>query len=82
MHIKLYLIADRNENIRQGYSDGSHSEIEVVDYDGWNPEPILDREYKLLEFMERRWELIFENEYAKAEMLFLDFMFPDEDKDN
>ncbi|MDL2330939.1 DUF262 domain-containing HNH endonuclease family protein [Odoribacter sp. OttesenSCG-928-A06] len=73
---------DRNEKIRQGYSDGSHSEIEVAGYDEWNPESILDRGNKLLEFMEKRWELKFENEYAKAELLFLDFMFPDEEEDN
>lgn len=73
---------DRNEKIRQGYSDGSHSEIEVAGYYEWNPESILDRGNKLLEFMEKRWELKFENEYAKAELLFLDFMFPDEEEDN
>lgn len=27
---------DRNEKIRQGYSDGSHSEIEVASYPDWN----------------------------------------------
>ena len=73
---------DKKEKIRQGYSDGSHSEIEVASYHEWIPEAILDRGYKLLEFMERRWELKFENEYAKAELLFLDFMFPDEEEDN
>lgn len=73
---------DKNEKIRQGYSDGYHSEIEVASYHEWNPEAILDRGHKLLEFMERRWELKFENEYAKAELLFLDFMFPDEEEDN
>ncbi|NDV66643.1 DUF262 domain-containing protein [Bacteroides sp. 224] len=73
---------DRNEKIRQGYSDGSHSEIEVAGYDEWNPESILHRGNKLLEFMEKRWELKFENEYAKAELLFLDFTFPDEEEDN
>lgn len=73
---------DRNEKIRQGYSDGSHSEIEVAGYDEWDPESILDRGSKLLEFMERRWNLKFENEYTKAELLFLDFMLPDKDEDN
>lgn len=69
---------DRKEKIRQGYSDGSHSEIEVAGYDEWNPKSILDRGNKLLEFMERRWELKFEDDYAKAELLFLEFMLPDE----
>lgn len=73
---------EKNEKIRQGYYDGSHSEIEVAEYDEWFPESILDRGYKLLEFMEKRWDLKFENEYAKAEMLFLDFMLPNEEEDN
>lgn len=70
---------DKKEKIRQGYSDGSHSEIEVAGYDIWNPENILDRGNKLLEFMEKRWDLKFEDDYAMAELLFLDFMFPDEE---
>jgi len=70
---------DKKEKIRQGYSDGSHSEIEVASYDIWNPDNILDRGNKLLEFMEKRWDLKFEDNYAMAELLFLDFMFPDEE---
>ncbi|MBN8680813.1 MAG: DUF262 domain-containing protein [Chitinophagales bacterium] len=70
---------DKKEKIRQGYSDGSHSEIEVAGYDIWNPENILDRGNKLLEFMEKRWDLKFEDDYVMAELLFLDFMFPDEE---
>lgn len=70
---------DKKEKIRQGYSDGSHSEIEVAGYEIWNPDNILDRGNKLLEFMEKRWALKFEDKYAMAELLFLDFMFPDEE---
>jgi hypothetical protein len=69
---------DRKEKIRQGYLDGSHSEIEVSAYDKWNPDNILDRGYKLLEFMENRWGLKFETDDAKAELLFLAFMLPEE----
>lgn len=66
---------DKKEKIRHGYSDGSHSEIEVKEaYPIWNPEAIFDRGIKLLEFMERRWDLKFENNDAKAKLLFLDFM--------
>jgi hypothetical protein len=75
---KTAKLNERKEKIRQGYVDGSHSEIEVAAYDDWNPESILDRGYKLLEFMEKRWNLKFENEKAKAELLFLKFMMPDE----
>src|SRR5690606_30115166 len=70
---------EKNEKIRQGYSDGSHSEIEVAGYDTWNPDTILERGNRLLEFMEKRWDLKFEDETAKAELLFLDFMLPEED---
>lgn len=70
---------DKGEKIREGYSNGSHSEIEVSDYHDWNPETILDRGLKLVDFMERRWGLKFENETYKAEFLFLKFMYPDED---
>ncbi len=67
--------------IRQGYSDGSHSEIEVSGYDDWNAENILDRGFKLLEFMEKRWDLKFENNYAKAKLLFLDFILQDDENE-
>lgn len=70
---------EKKEKIRQGYSDGSHSEIEVAAYPNWNPDYILDRGNKLLEFMEKRWNLKFENDSAKAKLLFLDFMLADED---
>ncbi|MGV0926663.1 DUF262 domain-containing protein [Empedobacter sp. ULE_I145] len=69
---------EKKEKIRQGYSDGSHSEIEVSGYEIWNSETILDRGNKLLEFMELRWDLKFEDETAKAELLFLDFMLEEE----
>lgn len=65
--------------IRQGYSDGSHSEIEVAGYDDWNAENILDRGFKLLGFFEKRWRLKFENDSDKAKLLFLDFMLPNEE---
>jgi uncharacterized protein with ParB-like and HNH nuclease domain len=70
---------DKKEKIRQGYLDGSHSEIEVSSYPEWNADTILDRGNKLLEFMEKRWDLEFEDEYAKAELLFLDFMLPEKE---
>jgi uncharacterized protein with ParB-like and HNH nuclease domain len=65
---------EQDQKIRQGYADGSHSEIEVSNYTDWNAETILERGIKLLKFMERRWELQFENEEAMVKLLFLDFM--------
>ena len=58
----------------KGYADGSHSEIEVSMYDDWNADAILDRGIKLLDFMERRWNIKFEDIESKKRMLFLDFM--------
>jgi len=54
----------------------------VAGYDIWNPDSILNRGYKLLEFMERRWKLKFEDKSAKAKLLFLDFMLPDKKTEN
>lgn len=70
---------DKKEKIRQGYSDGSHSEIEVSNYPDWNADTILERSIKLLEFMEKRWNLKFEDETAMAELLFLDFMYEEDE---
>ncbi len=58
----------------KGYTDGSHSEIEVAAYPEWNANMILERGIKLLDFMERRWNIKFESDDSKKEMLFLDFM--------
>jgi hypothetical protein len=58
----------------KGYTDGSHSEIEVAAYRNWNADAILERGFKLLEFMERRWNIKFLNNESKKDMLFLDFM--------
>ncbi|EIF6158339.1 DUF262 domain-containing protein [Clostridium perfringens] len=57
-----------------GYIDGSHSEIEVSMYEKWEAEQILDRGLKLINFMERRWNIKFEDDVSKKEFLFLNFM--------
>ena len=62
------------EEKRRGYSNGSHSEIEVSRYDIWNPDAILSRGKKMLKFMEMRWDLKFENDKIMEELLFLNFM--------
>ena len=66
---------EKKEKIRQGFHDGSHSEIEVAGNEIWNPEKILERGIKMLKFMEKRWDLKFENELSMTELLFLDFMY-------
>lgn len=40
---------------RNGYSDGSHSEIEVAREDDWGPQQIQERGVRILRFMEQRW---------------------------
>jgi len=67
---------DKNEKVRQGYLDGSHSEIEVSSFEDWSPENILARGIVMLNFMEKRWNLKFEDDNAKTELLFLEFMLP------
>lgn len=62
---------DKNEKIRNGYSDGSHSEIEVAKETEWNPESIRTRGMKLLNFMEKRWDIKFKDDEAKTSLLFL-----------
>jgi hypothetical protein len=42
----------------------------MINYSG----TILDRGLKLLTFMERRWDIKFENEDAKKDLLFLNFI--------
>lgn len=67
----------QKEKIRQGYSNGSHSEIEVSTNEAWNPETILQRGLHLLAFMEKRWNIKFEDDYIRAKLLFLEFMLPE-----
>jgi len=61
------------EKIRNGYSDGSHSEIEVAREADWKPEQIEARGLKLLSFMEKRWDFKFKDDLDKKSLLFLDF---------
>lgn len=54
-----------------GFVNGSYSEIEVSQFDDWKPENILERGIKLLEFMEKRWNIEIED---KEELLQLQFL--------
>lgn len=56
------------------YYKGSHSEIEANHYEEWNPEVILERGKNMLDFMAKRWNFKFNNEYDKVRLLGLDFM--------
>lgn len=59
--------------IRNGYEDGSHSEIEVAQEPSWGPEQIKTRGLKLLKFMEHRWDFKFKDDGDREKLLFLDF---------
>jgi uncharacterized protein with ParB-like and HNH nuclease domain len=58
--------------IRNGYEDGSHSEIEVARCDTWGPQQIRERGNKLLKFMETRWDFKFKSDGEREQLLFLD----------
>lgn len=60
-------------NGRRGYSNGSHSEIEVAAEQDWMAENILERGQTLLDFMEKRWRLEFLGN-AKMELLHIPFV--------
>lgn len=67
------------EKDRNGYSDGSHSEIAVSQKDHWRPEEIEERGKTLLSFMEDRWGFKFKDEQTKTDLLFLNRSATDED---
>ena len=63
---------DAGQKIRNGYADGSHSEIEVSQETIWGPQQIHDRGIRLLSFMEKRWDFKF-GDADKEKLLFLKF---------
>ena len=66
-------INESGKKLRNGYSDGSHSEIQVSESPTWTASEIKQRGMKLLSFMERRWNIQFANEDEKEKLLFLTF---------
>lgn len=68
-------IGKNGKKLRQGYSNGSHSEIEVSQLDSWNELYIMLRGLVLLRFMETRWNFIFANVDDKIELLFMQNIF-------
>lgn len=61
------------KKVRNGYSDGSHSEIEVSQLEEWGPDEIRARGLGLLRFMERRWNFSFQSDEDREKLLFLRF---------
>ena len=70
------------QKIRSGYSDGSHSEIEVSQKTGWGPQQIYERGVRLLSFMEERWDFKYGNDEERKELLFLDYGEADVEDDS
>ena len=69
--------------LRNGYADGSHSEIEVSYCEDWGPDEIRERGIRLLRFMEKRWNIRFADDNAREELLFIgtvDGYEPDEEE--
>ena len=60
-----------SEGNGKGYYNGSYSEIEVAQEPQWTEQEILRRGIKMLEFMEKRWNVSFNN---KESLLCLDFL--------
>ncbi len=58
---------------RNGYSNGSHSEIEVSRNESWGSDQIKVRGVALLKFMEKRWDIPFKNDEERLSLLFLNF---------
>ena len=57
--------------LRNGYADGSHSEIEVSHYEDWGPDEIRERGIRLLKFLEKRWNIRFADDQTRDELLFI-----------
>ena len=56
---------------RNGYADGSHSEIEVSRCEDWGPKEIRDRGIRLIKFMEKRWDIRFVDDQVREALLFI-----------
>ncbi len=58
--------------LRNGYADGSCSEMEVANNNSeWTPVQIYERGIKLLEFMEKHWDFRFQSLQVKQDLLYI-----------
>lgn len=63
----------------RGYSNGSHSEMQVAKYNEWTAKEILERGLKMIAFMEQHYDFIIPTKADRIKMLGLDFMVTDDD---
>ena len=61
----------KGTNAKSGYLDGSYSETKLARKSEWTDKEILERGIEMLEFMEKRWGVKFED---KKSLLCLDFL--------
>lgn len=65
---------EKGTKLRQGYDNGSHSEIEIASKAEWTSNEIKERGLQLISFMENRWNIKFENLEDKLKLLGLEFL--------
>lgn len=70
------------KTIRNGYKNGSYSELEVAQNENWTAEEIKKRGLHLLAFMERRWDIELGSDEDKLKLLHLPFLNLQQDMDN
>lgn len=73
---KITKYDSNNQILRNGYKNGSYSEIEVADNQDWTREDITNRGLRLLKFLEKRWAVKL-NDKEKISLLHLDFLDSD-----
>ena len=56
------------------FERGSYNEREVLEYDKWNSDEILERGLNILNFMELRWNIEIGDDDEKQKLLFLEFL--------
>ncbi|TCJ17070.1 DUF262 domain-containing protein [Flaviaesturariibacter flavus] len=71
---KVAKLDEKGNQVRMGYHNGSHSEIEVSMKPIWSANEIMERGIDMLDFMERRWDLRFESVNDKLELLNISFL--------
>ncbi len=59
---------------RNGYNNGSYSELEVANESDWTPTKVLERGLRLLAYMEERWKIPMGHSEKKLSLLHLNFM--------
>lgn len=68
---------NKGNTTRNGYDNGSYSEIEVSKVAEWTGEEIKVRGLKLLKFLEERWNVSLGSKKDKLELLHLEFVSTD-----